>query len=368
MAHRFGRQHVPTSQHIVLSSSAFRDYFPDNNSGTFNNQLVSPFSNDRYAPLEVGLSEIGFSPVKKKEQIFATPEDGKIQLNRHLEEGIFVGKSSQTQVIMLFTTKANLLLKEYDKKLLLTVKITEKSKTLIIDNQDKDRVIRFEPESFRVALGIEDIGYPLGRTECKYELDQEAFDKIEVSARFKIRFTKDEQHEVNVQEPKEKTVAALVANINTAISEFDLRFSYDHKTFDFFSKGYSAHLSPFLGTTFGVPTPESYVFKGPHISLPTHAVINFDTTPTFVIVECSVVEPWQQWNGQLFPSLRMFPMPTTFDKLATTQFDPILYLPVPMHVDVLNKIKIRILDEKFVPLPLTLDSTTTLTLHVRHND
>ncbi len=138
MAHKFNHDHdADCSQHVVLASDAFPEYFPQNTSGIFTNQINSPISNDRYSPLEVGVSQIGFSPeLKKTKNIFATAEDAKIQVDRHLEENLLVRKKHQTQAAMVFTTSANILLKKFDKKLLLVVHITEKTKTLIIASKN----------------------------------------------------------------------------------------------------------------------------------------------------------------------------------------------------------------------------------------
>jgi hypothetical protein len=83
-----------------------------------------------------------------------------------------------------------------------------------------------------------------------------------------------------------------------------------------------------------------------------------------MLVECSAIKPQQQADGEFRPVLKMMAIPK-MDAFIHSNFSNPSYYPLSETPTVLDCIKIRLLDEAFLPLKLQARTTTTVIFHIR---
>jgi hypothetical protein len=217
------------------------------------------------------------------------------------------------------------------------------------------------------TLGFEPLTeYSYGSYVGKHIVDTEYFNSLPNDSTLEVSVYIDKGFpSVSVQEPTQKTVAALMININKALQDHKVTFSYNKSTLDFKSgMKRLVCLSDFLNKTFDIP--HDYWWKGSDESLPTRATINFGKdTPRFVVVNCSAIQAQQQPRG-LEPVLKAFPLPETYKGVPEfVSFNPPIYIPLNPYPNPIETVKIALEDENGMPTNIAKGSITNCLVHFR---
>ena len=87
-------------------------------------------------------------------------------------------------------------------------------------------------------------------------------------------------------------------------------------------------------------------------------------SPKCILVECSAAKPQQQSDAEFRPIVKMMALPK-IDTFNHINFSRPVYYPLSSTPSLLEFMRIRLLDEAFMPLQLKAQSATTVILHVK---
>jgi hypothetical protein len=358
--------HIFNAEYVVLSNSGSQKYFPGNTGQSFVNILTRQLPFSGKGILQVALLDVYYNPSQPepKTTIFGH-EPGDNDINIIFMDKVLKITHKKGDALDNFVSHANESCTSNSLDISFSVDSSKDNKYLVVKNNEIDRKITLAGK-FSSVFGFEDAVLHKGVHKAKNIVTAGEFEKIETGTFIIISPLEQPLLSIKVEEPPEKTVTALVSCMNTALSSLNTKFSYNEKSLTFEAlneKDLILQLSPFLTRKFQIADGHWFGNKKEVIYLSSH--IKFPLgLPERVLVECDVVEPYQQANGQLRPVLKMFeskytgmPIQYAFD---TPQFLPVTLMPRPIQ-----NISIKLLDEHFEPIKLQPGSTTTAVLQFR---
>jgi len=387
----------------IVNSNDSLEYFPDNCSSEFRNQLSVPI-NAQTGQLYVAINELfytdNFTPfdetvvVEKIEPVTVADltqpetrsffrsgtEDNVVNTFRYQE--IVHSFVKDSAGILTYVTKISTQLQQYSAGYSVSLIQIGTAGVFTIEINFVDQSGKYNLKlSQRLAdiLGFTKLDFKPGKYLGDKSVNEDAFAKLSIGGSTSLKVFHYATKNVQVQEPEEYDVEELFQNISHALNEekFDVGLvllpnDNEHvlkvaiRTSGLFFR-ISSEITKLLGLTVGftfqekmsdIILPNALFPTEKVVVIPDETVISQEGRKrNLLVVHTNIIEP-QRFGGTFAQALRVSRRQKSINTEINLKFQPLVFVPL-QKLD-LSSIQIRLTDEFFNPLPNSNAPTTAV--------
>lgn len=385
------------SFYVAFNNIDSLHYFPDNTSSNFRSFLPTqiPSKNMELALVSISYTDLftpkeetdqpdshSHNPTTDSEKKFFDPtkDDNVIHITKVERALRFEITKENNMGVRTFTTTLGQKFVQFSSdairmSLLFVITLGAINVEIEIDDpsDEKSKYILLDRTIAKV-LGFDKRKLHTGKHVAERELDEAAYDLIEVGEKFDIQVGKDVVSTAIIQEPDEYNIDELISNIALALENENSGIYTEERdnelliAFRTYTDGTEIKFSRKLNRTLGLAPDHIFdddiqEWKVPEDLLPSKeeqekTLIFFQNQ---LVVHCNLVFP-QMFSNKLIPMLRVCKRQKSLKSRVEIDFGSVQYLPLrETHLDF---IEILLTDEHMTVLPNSKSPTSVL-LHFR---
>jgi len=328
---------------IYLKSNESLEYFPDNQPHEFSNYLLRPLCIPS-GGMEVGISEIFYTPKNQNYKVLPKPEDGLIICSRVPEVEKTLNLPRTESDFNDWVINSNIALTVDDFQVEINEDFTQPEVYIHIVNNNRDKTFVI-PRNIAAILGFHETEFGPGQHAAVHPVSPTSFLNLPLDGELSFKLTSlPTPQTVTVNEPRVYSCESLVRSINEAFNSKNIPLQF-RASFQGTSvsttdpTGWRLKFSPKIKHIFSLPN-DIEVKKGRNYS--RFNFIQWDPRPYTLNVACDLVEP-TSFGSKFVNFLRIFEQSEVYDKPRCEKFNPVQYHPVCKSF--FQTIKITILDD-----------------------